>query len=165
MVHRALLGSVERFFGILIEHYAGAFPLWLAPVQVEICPVSEKVIDYAGHVRETLKNHNIRVHLDDRNEKLPAKIRDAQLQKIPYMLVVGPKEAEAGTVDAEIADRIDEAAIEPDLLLGFAQRRVVLAALGLLESSEEPGTILDLPIKWADVRREAKTLTEQGRKL
>jgi threonyl-tRNA synthetase len=98
MVHRALLGSVERFFGILIEHYAGAFPLWLAPVQVEICPVSEKVADYAKHIHETLKSHNIRVHLDDRNEKLPAKIRDAQMQKIPYMLVVGPKEAEAGTV-------------------------------------------------------------------
>src|SRR5215468_9827364 len=97
MVHRALLGSVERFFGILIEHYAGAFPLWLAPVQVEICPVSEKAMDYAKRVQETLKNHGIRVHLDDRNEKLPAKIRDAQLQKIPYMLVVGPKEAEAGT--------------------------------------------------------------------
>src|SRR5262250_3934644 len=98
MVHRALLGSVERFFGILIEHYAGAFPVWLAPVQAEICPVSEKVMDYAKHVHETLKIHGIRVHLDDRNEKLPAKIRDAQLQKIPYMLVVGPKEAEAGTV-------------------------------------------------------------------
>jgi threonyl-tRNA synthetase len=98
MVHRALLGSVERFFGILIEHYAGAFPLWLAPVQVQICPVSEKVQDYAKHIHETLKNHGIRVHLDDRNEKLPAKIRDAQLQKIPYMLVVGPREAEAGTV-------------------------------------------------------------------
>ena len=98
MVHRALLGSVERFFGILVEHYAGAFPLWLAPVQVEICPVSEKVADYSKHVTETLKRHNIRVHLDDRNEKLPAKIRDAQLQKIPYMFVVGAKEAEAGTV-------------------------------------------------------------------
>ncbi len=98
MVHRALLGSVERFFGILIEHYAGAFPLWLAPVQVEICPVSEKVSDYSKHVTETLKRHNLRVHLDDRNEKLPAKIRDAQMQKVPYMLVVGPKEAEAGTV-------------------------------------------------------------------
>jgi threonyl-tRNA synthetase len=98
MVHRALLGSVERFFGILIEHYAGAFPLWLAPVQVQICPVSEKVADYAKHVTETVKRHHIRVHLDDRNEKLPAKIRDAQLQKIPYMLVVGAKEAEAGTV-------------------------------------------------------------------
>jgi threonyl-tRNA synthetase len=98
MVHRALLGSVERFFGILIEHYAGAFPLWLAPVQIEICPVSEKVADYARHVTDTLKRHGLRVHLDDRSEKLPAKIRDAQLQKIPYMFVVGAKEAEAGTV-------------------------------------------------------------------
>ena len=98
VVHRALFGSLERFVGILIEHYAGAFPLWLAPTQVEICPVSEKVADYAKHLLETMKNHGIRAHLDDRNEKLPAKIRDAQLQKIPYMLVVGPKEAEAGTV-------------------------------------------------------------------
>jgi threonyl-tRNA synthetase len=98
MVHRALLGSVERFFGILIEHYAGAFPPWLAPVQVEVCPVSEKVADYARHVTDTLKRHGFRVHLDDRNEKLPAKIRDAQLQKIPYMLVLGPKESDAGTV-------------------------------------------------------------------
>jgi threonyl-tRNA synthetase len=82
----------------LIEHYAGAFPLWLAPVQVEICPVSEKVADYARHVADTLKRHGFRVHLDDRNEKLPAKIRDAQLQKTPYMLVLGPKESDAGTV-------------------------------------------------------------------
>ena len=110
MVHRALLGSVERFFGILIEHYAGAFPLWLAPVQVEICPVSEKVMDYAKHVHETLKNHGIRVHLDDRSEKLPAKIRDAQLQKIPYMLVVGPKEAEAGTVSLRHRSKGDQGA-------------------------------------------------------
>ena len=108
MVHRALLGSVERFFGILIEHYAGAFPLWLAPVQVQICPVSEKVADYAKHVTETLKSHNIRVHLDDRNEKLPAKIRDAQLQKIPYMLIVGAKEAEAGTVSVRHRSKGDQ---------------------------------------------------------
>src|SRR6202163_3448552 len=97
MVHRALLGSVERFFGILIEHYAGAFPLWLAPVQVEVCPVSEKVAAYARHVTDTLTAAGFRATLDDRNEKLPAKIRDAQLQKIPYMLVLGPKESEAGT--------------------------------------------------------------------
>ncbi len=108
MVHRALLGSVERFFGILIEHYAGAFPLWLAPVQVQICPVSEKVADYAKHVTETLKRNNIRVHLDDRNEKLPAKIRDAQLQKIPYMLIVGAKEAEAGTVSVRHRSKGDQ---------------------------------------------------------
>ncbi|HEV2102760.1 MAG TPA: threonine--tRNA ligase [Candidatus Acidoferrum sp.] len=108
MVHRALLGSVERFFGILIEHYAGAFPLWLAPTQVAICPVSEKVAEYAKHVHETLKNHGIRVHLDDRNEKLPAKIRDAQMQKIPYMLVVGPKESEAGTVSVRHRTKGDQ---------------------------------------------------------
>ena len=110
MVHRALLGSVERFFGILIEHYAGAFPLWLAPVQVQVCPVSEKVSDYAKHVTETLRRHNIRVHLDDRNEKLPAKIRDAQLQKIPYMLVVGAKEFEAGTVSVRHRSKGDQGA-------------------------------------------------------
>ncbi len=72
--------------------------MWLAPVQAEVCPVSEKVLDYAKHVTDTLKRHGLRAHLDDRNEKLPAKIRDAQMQKIPYMLVVGGKEAEAGTV-------------------------------------------------------------------
>jgi threonyl-tRNA synthetase len=105
MVHRALLGSVERFFGILIEHYAGAFPLWLAPVQVEVCPVSEKVAEYAQQVTNALKQQNIRVHLDDRNEKLPAKIRDAQMQKTPYMLVVGAKEAEAGTVSVRHRSR------------------------------------------------------------
>src|SRR5262249_3592230 len=82
----------------LIELYAGAFPLWLAPVQVQICPVSDKVADYAKQVTETLKSRGLRGHLDDRNEKLPAKIRDAQLQKIPYILMVGAKEAEAGTV-------------------------------------------------------------------
>jgi threonyl-tRNA synthetase len=98
MVHRALLGSVERFFGILIEHYAGAFPVWLAPVQVEVLPVSEKHSDYAKQVTQKLRAAGFRAHLDDRNEKLQAKIRDAQLQKVPYMLVLGGKEAEAGTV-------------------------------------------------------------------
>jgi threonyl-tRNA synthetase len=98
MVHRALLGSVERFFGVLIEHYAGAFPAWLAPVQAEVLPVSEKSLDYAKQVTQQLKDAGFRTHLDDRNEKLQAKIRDAQLQKIPYMLVLGGKEAEAGTV-------------------------------------------------------------------
>jgi threonyl-tRNA synthetase len=98
MVHRALWGSVERFFGILIEHYAGAFPVWLAPVQAEVLPVSEKFSIYANNVTAELRAAGFRAHLDDRNEKLQAKIRDAQLQKIPYMLIVGGKEAEAGTV-------------------------------------------------------------------
>src|SRR6266404_130782 len=98
MVHRALWGSVERFFGILIEHYAGAFPVWLAPVQAEVLPLSEKFSVYATNVTSELRAAGFRAHLDDRNEKLQAKIRDAQLQKIPYMLIVGAKEAEAGTV-------------------------------------------------------------------
>jgi threonyl-tRNA synthetase len=98
MVHRALWGSVERFFGVLIEHYAGAFPAWLAPVQAEVLPLSEKFSDYAKQVTEKLRTAGFRAHLDDRNEKLQAKIRDAQLQKIPYLLVVGGKEAQAGTV-------------------------------------------------------------------
>jgi threonyl-tRNA synthetase len=98
MVHRALWGSVERFFGVLIEHYAGAFPTWLAPVQASVLPVSEKFGEYAKKVTQQLKDAGFRVHLDDRNEKLQAKIRDAQLEKIPYMLIIGGKEAEAGTV-------------------------------------------------------------------
>jgi threonyl-tRNA synthetase len=98
MVHRALWGSVERFFGILIEHYAGAFPVWLAPVQAEVLPLSEKFAEYGNKITATLKDAGFRAHLDDRNEKLQAKIRDAQMQKIPYMLIVGGKEAEAGTV-------------------------------------------------------------------
>jgi threonyl-tRNA synthetase len=98
MVHRALWGSVERFFGVLIEHYAGAFPAWLAPVQTTVLPVSGKFSEYAQKVTATLKESSLRVHLDDRNEKLQAKIRDAQLEKIPYMLIIGGKEAEAGTV-------------------------------------------------------------------
>jgi threonyl-tRNA synthetase len=98
MVHRALWGSVERFFGILIEHYAGAFPVWLAPVQAEVLPLSEKFSVYATNVMAELRAAGFRAHLDDRNEKLQAKIRDAQMQKIPYMLIVGGKEAEAGTV-------------------------------------------------------------------
>jgi threonyl-tRNA synthetase len=98
MVHRALWGSVERFFGVLIEHYAGAFPAWLAPVQASVLPVSGKFTEYAQKVTQHLKDAGLRAHLDDRNEKLQAKIRDAQLEKIPYMLIVGGKEVEAGTV-------------------------------------------------------------------
>jgi len=98
MVHRALLGSVERFFGILVEHYAGAFPAWLAPVQATVLPVSNKFEDYAKQVKEKLAAAGFRPHLDDRNEKLQARIRDAQMEKIPYMLIVGGREAEAGTV-------------------------------------------------------------------
>jgi threonyl-tRNA synthetase len=99
MVHRALYGSVERFFGVLIEHYAGAFPVWLAPVQVVMVPISERHADYANKVAAELQQAGVRVHVDLRNEKMNAKIREHALQKVPFMLVVGDKEAEAGKVN------------------------------------------------------------------
>ncbi len=96
MVHRALFGSLERFFGVLIEHYGGAFPTWLAPVQAIVIPIADRHIDYAETVREALAAAGLRVDVDKRNERMNAKIRDAQLQKAPYMLVVGDKEADQG---------------------------------------------------------------------
>jgi threonyl-tRNA synthetase len=98
MIHRALLGSFERFIGILIEHYAGEFPLWLAPVQAIVLPVSDRFNDYAERVREQLAAERLRVELDDRGESVGRKIRDAELRKIPYMLVVGEREEAAGAV-------------------------------------------------------------------
>jgi threonyl-tRNA synthetase len=98
MVHRALYGSIERFFGTLVEHYAGAFPVWLAPVQVVVMPITDRQLDYAKTVQARLEAAGLRSHLDDRKEKVNLKIREAQLQKVPYMLVVGDREAEAGTV-------------------------------------------------------------------
>ena len=94
MIHRVCFGSVERFIGILIEHFAGAFPTWLNPTQVKVIPISDKTMDYAKEVLDGLKAAGIRAELDDRAEKMGFKIRDAQLKKIPYMLVVGQKEAE-----------------------------------------------------------------------
>lgn len=98
MIHRVVFGSIERFIAILTEHYAGAFPLWLAPVQVKIVPISEVQADYAHQVCEKLVNMGIRAEVDDRNEKMGYRIREAQLQKIPYMLVLGEKEKQCGTV-------------------------------------------------------------------
>jgi threonyl-tRNA synthetase len=98
MIHRVVFGSIERFIGILIEHFAGAFPAWLAPVQVKVLPVSEHHVEYSTSVVETLRQHGIRVELDDRNEKIGYKIREAQLQKIPYMMILGDKEAEANNI-------------------------------------------------------------------
>ena len=95
MVHRALLGSLERFMGVLIEHYGGAFPTWLSPVQAVVIPIAERHLEYARQVQEQIAGARIRVETDDRNERMNAKIRDAQLQKVPYMLVVGDREAEA----------------------------------------------------------------------
>jgi threonyl-tRNA synthetase len=98
MIHRALLGSLERFFGILVEHYAGAFPVWLAPVQVKLLPLVEKHHSFALELQKRLEDADIRVEVDLRNEKIGYKIREAQLEKVPYMLVIGDREAENGTV-------------------------------------------------------------------
>ena len=98
MLHRALLGSVERFLGVLIEHFAGAFPIWLAPVQVVIIPISEKYLEYSQQVMNRLKEAGLRVEIDDRNEKMGYKIRVAQTKKIPYMLVIGEKEVKSEQV-------------------------------------------------------------------
>src|SRR3954447_10369056 len=98
MIHRAILGSIERFIGIIIEHFAGAFPVWLAPVQAAVLPLSEKFTDYAAEVAKQLKAARLRVEVDQSNEKLGAKIRNAQMKKVPYMLVVGEKEAQSGSV-------------------------------------------------------------------
>ena len=98
MVHRALLGSIERFFGVLIEHFAANFPLWLAPVQVAVIPVSQNHFDYARKIKDKLVNHKIRVELDERSEKIGFKIRDWETQKVPYMLILGEREQSAGNI-------------------------------------------------------------------
>jgi len=98
MIHRALLGSIERFIGVITEHFAGAFPAWLAPVQVKVLPVTDRAAEYAGQVAGKLDAQGFRVEVDYRNEKIGKKIREAQLEKIPYMLVVGDRDVEAGTV-------------------------------------------------------------------
>jgi threonyl-tRNA synthetase len=105
MIHRAPFGSMERFMGILIEHFAGAFPLWLAPEQARIMAITDKFVDYGRQIERRLLEAGFRVHGDYRPEKVNYKIREAQLEKIPYMLVVGEKEQSAGTV--AVRDRVE----------------------------------------------------------
>ena len=130
MVHRALFGSVERFFGVLIEHYAGAFPLWLAPVQVGLVPISEKHLEYAGTVKTKLEAAGLRAELDARNEKMNAKIREFTLQKVPFVLVMGDKEAASEAVSVRTRGKGDEGSVA---LVDFIKR-----ANGLVEQ-KSPG--------------------------
>ena len=104
MIHRVVFGSIERFIGILIEHYAGKFPVWLAPVQAKVLPISDKTSDYAEKVYRTLKANHIRTEFDTRSEKIGYKIREAQMEKVPYMLVLGAKEEEDNTVSVRLRD-------------------------------------------------------------
>ncbi|MBS4785777.1 MAG: threonine--tRNA ligase [Clostridiales bacterium] len=129
MLHRTAFGSIERFIGILIEQFAGAFPLWLAPVQVEVIPVSERHLDYAAQVRDQLAAAGLRCELDERNEKMGYKIREAQMMKIPYMLVVGDKEAESGLVSVRSRQGGDLGAMEVASFLQKAQEEIDSRAL------------------------------------
>ncbi|HDZ13161.1 MAG TPA: threonine--tRNA ligase, partial [Bacteroidetes bacterium] len=112
MIHRALLGSLERFFGILIEHYGGAFPMWLAPVQAAVLPITERHHEYAAGVAQALTNAGVRVFTDDRNEKVGYKIREAETQKIPYMIIIGDKEVEQDKISYRKRHKGDQGQID-----------------------------------------------------
>jgi threonyl-tRNA synthetase len=125
MVHRALFGSMERFFGVLIEHYAGAFPLWLAPVQAGLVPISERHRAYAEKVRQRLQDAGLRVEIDARNEKMNGKIRDFTLQKVPYVLVMGDKEETSDAVSVRTRGKGDQGSMP---LAQFVERARQLVA-------------------------------------
>lgn len=124
MIHRALLGSMERFMGVLIEHFAGAFPVWLAPVQVVLIPIADRHLDYSEKVAERLKESGLRVEVDDRGERMNAKIRDAQIQKIPYMLVVGDREVEADMVAVRLRSEENLGPMPVDQFLARAREDI-----------------------------------------
>ena len=129
MIHRTAFGSIERFIGILIEQFAGAFPLWLAPIQVKVIPVSERHLEYAGQIRDQLHAAGLRCEVDDRSEKMGYKIREAQMMKIPYMLVVGDKEIENGTVAVRSRAGGDLGVMEPAAFLAKAQEEIASRSL------------------------------------
>ncbi|OQY04342.1 MAG: threonine--tRNA ligase [Planctomycetales bacterium 4572_13] len=132
MIHRAILGSLERFMGILIEHYAGNFPIWLAPEQVRVLPISEKTNDYAGAVLGQLKDAGLIVSLDTSDDKVGAKIARAHADKVPYMLVVGPKEAEAGVVNVRMRQSTDTKTIALDDLISMIRQKIADKSLDLM---------------------------------
>ncbi len=132
MVHRALYGSIERFFGVLIEHYAGAFPVWLSPIQVGIVPISDKHNDYARKVLQQLKDAGVRAFLDDRAEKMNARIRDLTMQKVPFVLVLGDKEAEAGTVNVRVRGQMQaEGTMPAEQFVQRVKKLIAEKAVGL----------------------------------
>jgi threonyl-tRNA synthetase len=123
VVHRTILGSMERFLGVLIEHYGGAFPLWLAPVQAVVIPIADRHVEYANTIAQELNKQGFRVQVDERNERMNLKIREAQLQKVPYMLVVGDREAAAGTAAARLLSGEDLGPVSiSDLATRFADQ-------------------------------------------
>lgn len=137
MVHRALLGSLERFFGVLVEHYAGAFPLWLAPEQVRVLPISDKVLAAAETMAETLLAAGCRVRVDRTADKLGAKIRNAQVEKIPYMLILGAREAEAGLVSVRHRTAGDLGTMRLEEFIGRVREEVASKAVGGAQGSQK----------------------------
>ena len=124
MIHRVVYGSIERFIGILIENYAGAFPTWLAPVQVKILPITDRHMDYAFELKKKMFDLGLRVEVDDRNEKVGYKMREAQVKKIPYMLVVGDQEMESGTVNMRKHGEKDTATMPVDEFIAYIQKNI-----------------------------------------
>jgi len=125
MIHRTVLGSMERFIAILTEHYAGAFPLWLAPVQVVVMPITDRAQDYAQSVADKVASAGFRVETDFRNEKIGYKIREAQIHKVPYMLVLGDKEAESGLVTVRKRGEGDLGTMDLEALIGKISEETV----------------------------------------
>jgi len=131
MIHRTVLGSMERFFGVLIEHFAGAFPVWLSPIQLKVLPITERNAKYALEIVEKLRVKDLRVELDDRNETLQAKIRDAQVEKIPYMLVIGDREEKENKVAVRLRSEKDLGQMSLEKFLSRIKDRVDSKSLDL----------------------------------
>ena len=123
MVHRVVFGSIERFIGILIEHFAGKFPVWLSPTQVKILPITDKQEEYVNGLSKKLKEAGVRVVVDNRNEKIGYKIREAQMEKVPYMLVVGEKEAAEGLVAVRRRDG-EQSVVSADEFLAILKKEI-----------------------------------------
>ena len=124
VVHRAMVGSLERFMGVLIEHYDGAFPVWLAPVQAVVIPIADRHLEYARQVEQRLAQNDIRVDVDDRNERMNAKIREAQLKKVPYMLIVGDREAQSDSVSVRLRSNEDLGSMPVEQALGSIKEAI-----------------------------------------
>ncbi len=131
MIHRAILGSLERFFGVMLEHFGGDLPPWLAPEQIRVLPITDTVMDYARSVTEAARARGLRAELDDRSEKLGFKIREGEKMKVPYLLVVGAREAENNTVALRLRHRRDEGVQELDAVLDRIEEKITERSLEL----------------------------------
>jgi threonyl-tRNA synthetase len=140
MIHRALFGSIERFFGILLEHYAGALPTWLAPVQIRLVPIADRHLAYAGEVAERLRAAGLRAEVDDSSGRMQAKVRDAQLAKVPYVLVLGDRDQAAGAVSVRLLDGSERRGVPLDAFVAHAVAEVAAKATAAsLPAEAQPG--------------------------